>query len=178
MTESIEIKPLGVPIRGMVRPPGSKSLTNRALIVAALAKGRTTLTGVLDSQDTRVMVDSLVKLGIPVTWPEGSGVRLLDGCGGHIPAASADLWLENSGTSIRFLTALCNLGHGRYRLDGNTRMRERPIGNLVATLRDLGADVVCEYGNDCPPVVVTARGLPGGRACVAGNLSSQYLRRC
>jgi 3-phosphoshikimate 1-carboxyvinyltransferase len=159
----------------MVRPPGSKSLTNRALVIAALARGVSRLTGVLDSQDTRVMIESLRRLGLAVEQDVAANVVEIAGGAGTIPATQADLWLENSGTSIRFLTALCTLGAGEYRLDGNARMRERPIGELAAALRQLGADVQCALGNECPPVAVRARGLTGGTARVGGGISSQYL---
>jgi 3-phosphoshikimate 1-carboxyvinyltransferase len=175
MVAPLEIHPVTAPICGTIRPPGSKSLTNRALVVAALADGPSRLTGVLDSQDTRVMIDSLRRLGLVVDHDALNGAISIAGCGGAIPATAAELWLENSGTSIRFLTALCTLGQGRFRLDGNARMRERPLGELVNALNQLGADVRCELDNDCPPVVVTARGLPGGTARVGGNISSQYL---
>ncbi len=159
----------------MVCPPGSKSLTNRALITAALADGTTTLTGALDSRDTQVMIDSLRRLGMLVDVSDDATIIQVDGCAGRPAAESAELWLENSGTSIRFLTALCTLGQGRFRLDGNERMRERPIGDLVRTLNALGADVTCEDDSDCPPVCISTQGLPGGTAKVAGNISSQYL---
>ncbi|MBI5757599.1 MAG: 3-phosphoshikimate 1-carboxyvinyltransferase [Planctomycetales bacterium] len=175
MSNTIEITPVTKPVSGTIRPPGSKSLTNRALIVAALADGRSRLTGVLDSQDTRVMIDSLQRLGLDVRHDVESSVVVMQGQGGLIPSRSAELWLENSGTSIRFLTAFCALGSGRYRLDGNARMRERPIGELVSALRQLGADVTCELGTNCPPVVIQAAGLTGGVARVKGNISSQYL---
>ena len=97
------------------------------------------------------------------------------GCDGRLPAASADLMLGNSGTTVRFLTALATLGHGVYRLDGTPRMRERPIQDLLDALRQLGADAVSERDNGCPPVLVRATGLPGGRSEVAGNISSQFL---
>ena len=105
------------PVRGTIRPPGSKSITNRALVCAALARGESTLTGALDSQDTRVMADGLARLGIGVDadWPAGT-IRVR-GAGGVIPAASATLDCAASGTTIRFLAALCALGHGTYRLD-------------------------------------------------------------
>lgn len=170
-----EMRPVTAPIRGAIRPPGSKSLTNRALVVAALAVGPSRLTGVLDSQDTRVMVESLRRLGIPVEWDAAACRISLTGCGGYIPAGNADLWLENSGTSIRFLTALCSLGTGRYRLDGNSRMRERPIGDLINALQQLGGNAQCELGNGCPPVVLESQGLAGGTVRVAGNVSSQFL---
>jgi len=175
MQDPLPIEPVSGPLVGSVRPPGSKSLTNRAFVAAALAEGTTPLTGVLDSDDTRVMVESLGRLGIAVTHDREARTAVVTGCGGEIPAKSADLSLGNSGTSIRFLTAACAVGRGAYRLDGNARMRQRPIADLVTSLRDLGSDVRCELGSDCPPVLLNADGLRGGRAEVAGNTSSQYL---
>ena len=140
VTDRIELTPVSRPIRGRIRPPGSKSITNRALVCAALAEGVSTLTGALDSEDTRVMIDSLGRLGIRVESQDGGQTLLVHGCGGNIPAKQADLFVGNSGTTIRFLTAMCALGHGTYRLDGIPRMRERPIGDLLDALNQLGAD--------------------------------------
>lgn len=175
MSDSYLVPAVAWPIRGIVRPPGSKSLTNRALMLAALARGVSILRGVLDSRDTRVMMESLVRLGVRVRHDPAACTAEVTGCDGRPPASAAELWLENSGTSMRFLTALCTLGRGRYRLDGSPRMRERPIGQLVEALGRLGARVVCEAGNDCPPVRVEADGLPGGTATVSGDISSQFL---
>jgi 3-phosphoshikimate 1-carboxyvinyltransferase len=175
MADSLLIMPAAAAVRGAVRPPGSKSLTNRALIVAALADGKSRLSGVLDSQDTRVMLDSLQRLGIGVRHESAQCVAEIVGSAGRPPASSADLWLENSGTSIRFLTALGTLGRGTFRLDGNARMRQRPIRDLVNALNALGADVACDLHTDCPPLTVNANGLPGGAAKVAAKISSQYL---
>jgi 3-phosphoshikimate 1-carboxyvinyltransferase len=175
MTDSREILPVSQPVNGSIRPPGSKSLTNRALVVAALANGVSKLTGVLDSRDTQVMIDSLRKLGLKIEQSIEDCTVQITGCQGRPSASDADLWLENSGTSIRFLTALCALGQGRFRLDGNTRMRERPIGDLVTSLRQFGIEVDCELGNDCPPVVVTGRGWRGGTTTINANVSSQFL---
>jgi len=172
---SIAIEPLGRPIRATVRPPGSKSLTNRALIVAALADGSSRLTGALDSDDTRVMTESLRRLGLRLTHDTATQTIEIDGCAGRPPANSAELWLENSGTSIRFLTAAACLGQGTRRLDGNVRMRQRPIGPLCDALNQLGALVECQGADGCPPVLVTAQGLRGGRADIAADLSSQFL---
>jgi len=163
------------PVIGAIRPPGSKSITNRALICAALAEGESELTGALDSEDTQVMAAALERLGIAVDRLIGSDVLRVRGCGGRIPAPSAELYLANSGTSIRFLTAVCCLGSGTFRLDGVRRMRERPIEDLLETLRQLGADARSELGNGCPPVIVQAQGLPGGTAEIAGTISSQFL---
>ena len=175
MNDPISISPVSHPICGTVRPPGSKSLTNRALIVAALAEGQSRLCGVLDSQDTRVMVESLKRLGIKIQHDPAAATIVIDGCRGTPPAKTAELFLENSGTSIRFLTAMCCLGRGKYRLDGNERMRERPIGDLVAALSTLGARVRCEFNNGSPPVIIEASGITGGKVQVAGDLSSQFV---
>ena len=175
MTDTREIVPVNRPVLGTIRPPGSKSLTNRALVVAALAEGTSHLTGVLDSRDTQVMIDSLRRLGIAVEHSPADCSAVVSGCSGRPPVAVADLWLENSGTSIRFLTALCALGHGTFRLDGNARMRERPIGDLLASLRQFGISVAAELGTDCPPVVLTSDGLRGGTTTVNADVSSQFL---
>jgi 3-phosphoshikimate 1-carboxyvinyltransferase len=175
MPTTIEISPAKGPVRGTACPPGSKSLTNRALIVAALAEGRSLLSGVLDSQDTQVMVESLKRLGILLAHDPATATISIDGCRGVPPAKKADLFLENSGTSIRFLTALCCLGRGAFRLDGNERMRARPIGDLTAALGTLGARVRCEFDNGCPPVVVAGSGIIGGKVQIGGETSSQFL---
>ncbi len=170
-----KVKPVSGPIRGKASPPGSKSLTNRALVVAALAEGTSRISNTLDSQDTQVMLESLKRLGINVHHDKQQKEVTIEGCGGRLPAEQAELWLENSGTSIRFLTALCALGHGTYRLDGNERMRQRPIGDLVRALQMLGVEVSCERDNDCPPVIMEAKGLPGGVTRLSGAVSSQFL---
>lgn len=175
MSKTYQVKPVTAPVQGTVRPPGSKSITNRALIVAALSQGTTHLSGVLDSQDTRVMIESLNRLGISVKHDPKSCSIEVKGCAGTIPQKSASLWLENSGTSIRFLTALCAVGNSEYVLDGNVRMRERPIQDLVEALQKLGVDVTCENGTGCPPVRVRAKGLTGGETSISGSVSSQYL---
>ncbi len=175
MLDSVEINPVPAPIRGSIRPPGSKSLTNRALIIAALANGKTELTGVLESVDTRVMATALDTLGVHVETDFDSHRMQVSGTGGTIPETKAELWCENSGTSIRFLTALCAIGNGTYRLDGNERMRERPIAPLVDALAQAGVDVSCELGNDCPPVIVRTTGLTANTIEVSGSISSQYL---
>lgn len=174
MPDTLTLTPCG-PVRGSIRPPGSKSITNRALVCAALAEGASTLTGALSSQDTSVMIDSLQRLGIPVEQQDDGTRLIVPGCGGKLPATQADLFIGNSGTTIRFLTALTTLGRGKYRLDGVPRMRERPIGDLLAALAQLGADARSEKANGCPPVIVDAKGLYGGRATVRGDISSQFL---
>lgn len=175
MTDFVEMIPVNSPIRGTIRPPGSKSLTNRALIIAALAEGTSTLSGVLDSVDTRVMTNCLQTLGIEVAADFDNASVEIRGTAGQIPSRDVQLWCENSGTSIRFLTALCAIGEGEYRLDGNERMRERPIAPLVEALAQAGVDVRCERNNGCPPVVMQTSGLRGEVIEVAGSISSQYL---
>lgn len=172
--DQIEIEPSG-PLRGAIRPPGSKSITNRALTCAALAEGTSTLSGALDSEDTQVMIAALRALGLSVEVEHASSTIRVEGCGGHIPAPGGELYVSNSGTTIRFLAALVALGRGEFRLDGTPRMRERPIGDLVAALNQLGAEAASEGPGGCPPVVIQAKGLPGGPARVRGDVSSQFL---
>ncbi|MCA9055977.1 MAG: 3-phosphoshikimate 1-carboxyvinyltransferase [Planctomycetaceae bacterium] len=186
MSDVVEVQTVDGPVHASIRPPGSKSLTNRALVVAALAARASAhhsacrLSGVLDSDDTRVMIDSLRRLGWRIEQELQTCTVTLDGRDPAAllpPPAVNNLWLENSGTSIRFLSALsAALTDGcRVRLDGNARMRERPIQPLVDALGAWGADAACELGTSCPPVTVTARGLPAAVVPVSGDLSSQYL---
>ncbi|MGV3609189.1 MAG: 3-phosphoshikimate 1-carboxyvinyltransferase [Planctomycetaceae bacterium] len=174
MTEQIVVSPTG-PVVGTIQPPGSKSITNRALVCAAIAEGPSILEGALVSEDTHVMLESLVRLGIEVQSEQNGTLLKVAGCGGKIPAASADLFVANSGTTIRFLTAMVALGHGKYRLDGIARMRQRPIADLLQTMNDLGVEVVSELGTGAPPVMVHAKGLRGGTAKISGEISSQFL---
>ena len=174
MTDEIEILRTG-PLHASIRPPGSKSITNRAMVCAALADGRSTLNGALDSEDTQVMIDGLRQLGLKVERDADNRKIHVSGCGGFLPARRADLFIANSGTTVRFLTAVVSLGHGRFRLDGSPRMRQRPIADLLGALKELGVDATDELDTGCPPVIVHAAGMPGGQATVAGDISSQYL---
>ncbi|MBN02449.1 MAG: 3-phosphoshikimate 1-carboxyvinyltransferase [Planctomycetaceae bacterium] len=174
MEDAIKIKTTS-PVVGSIRPPGSKSITNRALVCAALADGTSVLQGALDSDDTRVMIAGLEQLGIAVQTEDAKTTLKVTGCGGTIPAEDADLSIGNSGTTMRFLTAMSTLGQGRFRLDGVPRMRERPIGDLLDALIPLGTDVTTEFENGCPPVIVNATGLAGGMTTIRGDISSQYL---
>jgi 3-phosphoshikimate 1-carboxyvinyltransferase len=177
--DKLEVKPLERPFAATVRVPGSKSITNRALVLAALSDPErgSQLDGVLQSEDTEVMVDALRALGFRLTtdWPNCS-IQIRRGAAAHpIPARKADLFVGNSGTTMRFLTAMLCAGMGHYRLDGVTRMRERPIEDLLVALRQLGARVRSERDDGFPPVKVDAYGLPGGRARISGAISSQFL---
>lgn len=174
-SQNQRITPVQGPIRGTVTPPGSKSITNRALVVAAVADGTTRLTNLLDSQDTRVMIESLSRLGIEIDVDHTRSTATVHGSRGRLTADQAELWLENSGTSIRFLTAMCATSTGRFKLDGNQRMRERPIGDLVAALRQLGVQIEYEANDGYPPLTLVAGGLHGGAVEIAANVSSQFL---
>jgi 3-phosphoshikimate 1-carboxyvinyltransferase len=172
--DRIEIHPCG-PVRATIRPPGSKSITNRALVCAALARGESLLQGALESEDTQVMVEALRQLGIRIDENWQQQELRVQGCDGQLPAAHADLYVANSGTTVRFLAATVALGQGVYRLDGTPRMRERPIADLLQALAQLGVDAVSEQKSGCPPVVIRASGLTGGQATVRGDVSSQFL---
>jgi 3-phosphoshikimate 1-carboxyvinyltransferase len=172
--DALEIRPFVRPPAAAVTVPGSKSITNRALLLAALADGRSELRGALFSDDTRYMVAALHALGVTVVADEAAGRITVDGCAGRWPAAHAELFVGNAGTAMRFLTAALCLGHGRYRIDGSARMRERPIGELVVALKQLQVDIECT-GTGTPPVVVEADGLPGGATELSAQRSSQFL---
>lgn len=175
----LAITPLAKPPSATVTVPGSKSITNRALVLAALASrdSECTLTGALRSEDTEVMVDCLRKLGFSVS-AEWDRARISLGKHGSerlVPAESADLFVANSGTTIRFLAAMVSLAPGRYRLDGVKRMRERPIQDLLDSLHQLGVEAVSDAGNGCPPVVISGQGWHGSQVKVRGDVSSQFL---
>ncbi len=153
--------------------PGSKSITNRALVIGALADGETELTNWLKCEDTAVMISSLGELGFAISHDNNS-LRIM-GRGGVIPAAPFRLNTENSGTTMRFLTSLVALGNGDYTLDGSERMRERPIEDLLVGLNSLGVKVSSVNENGCPPVSLRADGIPGGSCRLAGDISSQFL---
>ena len=175
MAELMEIQPSG-PVHGSIRPPGSKSITNRALVCAALAEGESTAHRRLGqrrharhgAKPWRNWACTSITTRRPRRFACGAAA-------GGFQRPAADLFVANSGTSMRFLTPLVALGQGTFRLDGTPRMRQRPIEDLLDALRQLGVDARSELANGCPPVIVRAAGLPGGKARVAGNISSQFL---
>jgi 3-phosphoshikimate 1-carboxyvinyltransferase len=169
----MQIIPIPHPLNTTVRVPGSKSLTNRALLIASLANGATCLTNALFSDDSRYFAKALQTLGFDVQLDEAVHEMTVTGLSGKIPATKAELFIGNAGTAARFLSAFLTLGNGEYILDGDPRMRERPIGDLVEALTQLGAKL--EITNNCPPVKIIASGLPGGKTSIAGNISSQFL---
>jgi len=159
---------------GVVRLPGSKSISNRALLLAALADGTTELARLLDADDTRVMIEALRALGVGIER-RGEAARVT-GCGGRFPARSASLFLGNAGTATRSLTAALAFAGGRYRIDGVARMRERPIGDLVEALNALGAHIEYEADVGFPPLSIgPAQPLRQDEISIRGNVSSQFV---
>ena len=173
--DEIAIDPLGRSVNLSIRPPGSKSLTNRALVCAALASGTSRLSGALFSDDTRVMIESLTRLGFDVESDLTTSSIVVAGHGGTIPNRTAKLDIENSGTTVRFLTAMLGMAGGDYVIDGVERMRQRPIGPLVDALNAWGANVNTQSPGQCPPVTIGPMGDPGYEIRVSGDISSQYL---
>jgi 3-phosphoshikimate 1-carboxyvinyltransferase len=169
---ALRIAPRGA-LDARVRVPGSKSITNRALVIAALASGESLLRGGLESDDTRVMTDALRALGC--TLETDGGAWRVRGSGGRLRAPAQPLDTGNSGTTARFLTAAATLADGPVVIDGNARMRERPIEDLVGALTGLGAACEILGRNGCPPVRVAGGGLPGGTSAIDASRSSQYV---
>lgn len=169
------MSPVSAPVRGRARVPGSKSITNRALLIAALAEGTSKLTGALFSDDTKYMVECLQALGIAIEADEINESFAIEGGNGSFPATEADLYAGLSGTTMRFVTAALALGHGRFRIDGVPRMRQRPMSPLLNALNQLGSNAAGELEAGFPPVIVTADGLAGGIAEMEGGQSSQFF---
>ena len=172
--EYLDLQPIRA-VRGTVLLPGSKSITNRMLLLAALAQGETTLREVLESDDTRYMLAALAALGVKHE-PAGEHTIKVDGVNGAFPVKKAELFLGNAGTAVRTLTAALALCGGEYRIDGVARMHERPIGDLVDALRTLGARIDYPGNDGFPPLAIHA-GAPytRGEVSIRGNVSSQYL---
>jgi 3-phosphoshikimate 1-carboxyvinyltransferase len=166
--DSLELKPARR-AKGTVRLPGSKSISNRVLLLAALAKGETQVGGLLDADDTRVMREALARLGVSF---DGNTVK---GVGGPFPVKEADLFLGNAGTAFRPLTAALVFSGGEYRLSGVPRMHERPIGDLVDALRGIGARIDYAGKDGFPPLAVHRAKLSLERIRVRGDVSSQFL---
>jgi 3-phosphoshikimate 1-carboxyvinyltransferase len=172
----LPITPFTRPVRGEVALPGSKSLTNRALLLGALCDGSVTLAHALASEDTDLMAAALNLLGIPVTSESAAGTIRIAGQAGRIPVDSADLLVGNAGTAARFLTAYCAAAaQGVYRLDGVPQMRRRPMRGLIEALRAIGADIRCRGKEGFLPLEIRARGLRGGTVAIDARESSQML---
>jgi 3-phosphoshikimate 1-carboxyvinyltransferase len=166
--DSLELKPARR-AAGTVRLPGSKSISNRVLLLAALAQGETEVLGLLDADDTRVMREALSRLGVSFS---GNAVK---GVAGPFPVKKAELFLGNAGTAFRPLTAALAFSGGEYRLSGVPRMHERPIGDLVDALRGIGARIDYAGSEGFPPLVVHAARLRTENVKVRGDVSSQFL---
>ncbi len=171
----LALKPINK-INGEINLPGSKSLSNRALLLAALADGTTKITNLLDSDDTRHMLNALKQLGIEYTLSENKTECTMVGNSGAIHSTGIqELFLGNAGTAMRPLCAALCLGEGTYLLTGEPRMKERPIGHLVDALREAGATITYKENEGYPPVEIKANGLMGGEVKIEGAISSQFL---
>jgi 3-phosphoshikimate 1-carboxyvinyltransferase len=172
---SITLEPIRK-VEGEINLPGSKSLSNRALLLAALAEGTTTLTNLLESDDTRHMLNALKLLGVEYTLSEDKTECTVIGNGGPFMCEEPiELFLGNAGTAMRPLCAALTLGEGEFVLTGEPRMKERPIGHLVDALRDAGADITYLENEGYPPLKIIANGLEGGEVAIDGTISSQFL---
>lgn len=171
-TDSVTILPPAHALTGKVSPPGSKSITNRALLLAGLAKGTSRLTGALKSDDTRYMAEALRQMGVIVEEPDATTFVVTST--GELKSPAEALFLGNAGTATRFLTAALALGKGRYIVDGDEHMRKRPIKPLVEALQSLGVAIAAPSG--CPPVAIDANGaFKKNHVVIDAGLSSQYV---
>jgi 3-phosphoshikimate 1-carboxyvinyltransferase len=176
LPDILAVKPFTRPIRGEAAVPGSKSLTNRAMLLSALCGGPVTLTGALLSEDTEIMAEALRRLGFDVVEDEEACVIHVEGLGGTIRATDADLFVGLAGTAARFITALCCCAkRGTFKLDGIPQMRKRPMKGLIDALRSLGADVRCLGEEGFFPLQIHACGLRGGPVGIDARDSSQML---
>ncbi|MFD2177388.1 3-phosphoshikimate 1-carboxyvinyltransferase [Veronia pacifica] len=173
--EQLTLQPIGK-INGTVNLPGSKSVSNRALLLAALAEGKTRLTNLLDSDDIRHMLNALTKLGVSYQLSANNTVCEIEGLGRpfHVDTLQ-ELFLGNAGTAMRPLAAALCLGEGDFVLTGEPRMKERPIGHLVDALRTAGANISYIESEGYPPLKISATGLHGGQVEIDGSISSQFL---
>lgn len=172
----IEIPVAEGPLAAAVRIPGSKSVTNRALLLASIASGVSVITSFLLSDDTRSMIGALGALGFDLDVNEIRRTITVRGRGGIIPASSANLDIGGAGTAMRFLVGLLTLGHGHFRIDGNARMRQRPIGPLLDALSQIGIEARAENNDRCPPIIINhaSRAPMGGAVAIDASLSSQF----
>ena len=168
-----EITPVST-VNVTVEVPGSKSLTQRALIAAALAEGESVLIGPLASEDTAYTIAALRAMGIDINDQDPARWRVW-GSAGHIRTPSAPIYLGNNGTATRFLTSVAALGQGVFHITGSDRMASRPIAPLMEALRGWGVDIVSDADNGCPPLTIRASGLAGGKTVLPEGKSSQYL---
>lgn len=175
--DSLTLDPISK-VNGVINLPGSKSLSNRALLLATLAEGTTEITNLLDSDDIRYMLTALKQLGVQYELSADKTVCRVQGLGGSFDTTALgqqELYLGNAGTAMRPLCAALCLGKGDYILTGEPRMEERPIDALVDTLRAAGCDITCQKNEGYPPLHIKANGLKGGKVSIDGTISSQFL---
>ena len=173
--ESLTLQPINK-IQGEVNLPGSKSVSNRALLLAALAKGTTRLTNLLDSDDIRHMLNALTTLGVQYQLSEDKTECVVEGLGHPFSVSEpVELFLGNAGTAMRPLAAALCLGEGEYVLTGEPRMKERPIGHLVTALQQAGASIEYLENENYPPLKIMGTGLKSGMVSIDGSISSQFL---
>jgi 3-phosphoshikimate 1-carboxyvinyltransferase len=174
--DQIDIAPVTRPFSATVTVPGSKSITNRTLLIAVMAEGRSVIENVLFSDDTQRMLEALKQLGFQIAIEASERRVTINGVGGQIPSSGAELSIGGAGTAMRFLIPFLTLARGKFRIDGNKRMRERPIGPLLDAMQRLGASVYSERDNRCPPVVADSRNpFRGGATHVDARTSSQFV---
>ncbi len=169
------LTPKPVPDRVEVYLPGSKSYTNRGLLLAALAQGKSTLSNALDSDDTNRMVEALNALGVPTDFDKAATRIDVEGKGGPVRVPNHPIDCGNAGTAIRFLTPFCCSAPGKVTLTGNARMQERPILDLIVGLTQIGGRLIDSKGTGCPPLEIEGGSLCGGVCSLEGSRSSQYF---
>ncbi|MEN6465524.1 MAG: 3-phosphoshikimate 1-carboxyvinyltransferase, partial [Syntrophaceae bacterium] len=171
-SDVVEIKPVRNP-DAVITVPGSKSYTQRALVIAALAQGESVLLNALIAEDTLILVEALQRFGADITVAEG---RIhVKGTGGRIENPGTEISLGNNGTAMRLLLSVAALGKGDCVLTGGPRLRERPVQPLIDALAQIGADAKSLGANGCPPVLVRGNGLRGGHAVLENIESSQFI---
>ncbi|CAH9058418.1 3-phosphoshikimate 1-carboxyvinyltransferase [Pseudoalteromonas sp. CIP111854] len=172
--EQLTLRPISK-VSGSVTLPGSKSLSNRILLLAALAQGTTEVHNLLDSDDIRHMLGALEQMGVSVTLNDDKTIATVDGCAGRLTSPKDALFLGNAGTAYRPLTAVLAATVGEFELIGEPRMEERPVGHLVDAMQALGADIKYLKNKDYPPLLIKGKALQGGEVEIDGSISSQFL---
>lgn len=171
-SNNIKIEKINSPINAIVNLPGSKSITNRALLLAALAQGESKLNNFLYCEDTVAFMQALESLGIKISYHQGKSECLIQGCSGIFPNFKTKVWCQDSGLAARFLLAACaNQENGEYLFDGTERLRERPLGDLISVLEQQGAN----FSSLSMPLNISGKKLIGKHIFVPGDVSSQFL---
>ncbi|MCW5590357.1 MAG: 3-phosphoshikimate 1-carboxyvinyltransferase [Legionellales bacterium] len=169
------IKPLANSFDGSITIPGSKSITNRALLLAALAGGESILHGVLNSDDTLAFANALRVLGVNLHWDEAKEQCKIRGCDGKFPQKRARVWCQDAGTAARFLLSALSSASGQFEIDGSARLRERPLRDLIAVLTQQGTQFFPAESEQLPLRIIGCDGLLGGEITISGKLSSQFI---